>query len=79
MTTKSRLVVYYRTARGAEAMRFLETVERAETFLRGLRRPAAVKRVLDGREVGGVSELGGVPDDRRFRWIWWLEQDACGQ
>jgi len=27
-----------------------------------------------GRQVGGVEEVGGEPDDRRIRWNWWLEQ-----
>ena len=75
------LYICYDSKRGAWQMRLANDADEALKVLKRLRRVAVVKRVDNGAIVGGIEDLdsglGSNACDRRLRWNWTLDVEAC--
>lgn len=67
--------VIWTDKKGAGRLACFGTVDKCAAFLNKLRRPA---KVYDAERniIGGCAEADGRHDDKRIKWIWWLESDA---
>jgi hypothetical protein len=77
----SGVTVTYTDRRGAGCARHFgrgATSAEVLALLRRVRSVASVRTAGADEPIGGVWDSATAPvDDRRVRWIWWLDEQAC--
>lgn len=69
--------VVWQDARGAGRVEVLSSSPAVLARLKRLRCQAKVFAPDTDEPIGGVDDRAGYTDDRRLRWVWWLDESAC--
>ena len=64
--------VHWINKKGAGCMRAFSDYEKCAEFLSNLRAEASVSH--NGQIIGGVERAEDRADDKRIKWLWWIER-----
>ena len=65
------ITVTYFNKNGAFVMHHFGDIEAVSKFLATLKAVAEVSE--NGEKIGAVEYAPGLADDKRVKWVWWLE------